>query len=353
MNAKKILKKLWRVTAGLHKSVSSMDEKTAESILRDFSPDPATTCVASNTIDPQYDLQIIVPAYNVEKYIAQCLESVCNQKTGFSYLVTVINDGSTDRTLDIIRDYQARFADRMEVIDQKNKGLSGARNTGLRSLKGKYIAFLDSDDVLTDNAVDSLLKGALTGNCAADIVQGSWYSGIEIGGVHNVHEERQLSGFPWGKIYKAELLEHFRFPEGYWFEDTAISFILYGKKFASKVIPDVVYGYRLNPEGITSKSKGAKRSVESYYVTALCLRELPDFHVPYDSRAYELFLSQCLMNWRRCAELPQEVREAIFVLEAGLWEKYFKEMHSETNKGIEMAFRKKQFHRFEILARTS
>lgn len=147
-------------------------------------------------------------------------------------------------------------------------------------------------------------------------------------------------------------MEHFKFPEGYWFEDTPISFMMYGAGYSSKIIPDVVYGYRLNPDGITAKSGESKRSVESYYITELCLREFPQFGVKYDKRAYEYFLRQCQMNWSRTRKQPKEIREAIFVLECGLREKYFKNQHSEVNADIELSLRKKQFHKFEVLART-
>ena len=108
MRIKKILKIMLRKIALLQWSVSHMDIETAKTILKSFWPDPSTTCVAKNAIDLQYDLQIIVPAYNVEKFVAQCLESALNQKTNYSYLVTVINDGSTDQTLEIIRLYQKK-----------------------------------------------------------------------------------------------------------------------------------------------------------------------------------------------------------------------------------------------------
>lgn len=134
-------------------------------------------------------------------------------------------------------------------------------------------------------------------------------------------EVHQLSGYTWGKLFKAEVMEHFQFPEGYWFEDTPISFVL--------------YGYRLNRDGITAKSGGSKRSVESYYITALCLCEFPMFEVKYDKMAYEYFLRQCLMNWSRSRKQPEEIRETIFVLESELRGKYFKDQHSKVNKDIE------------------
>jgi glycosyltransferase involved in cell wall biosynthesis len=353
MKVKKLLKTILGKMAALNKSTSHMNVETAKTILQSLSPDPATTCVATNMLKQQYDLQIIVPSYNMSKYVASCLESVLNQKTKYSYLVTVVNDGSTDQTLEIVRSYQKKYSNRMEVINQQNRGLSGARNAAMKILKGKYITFLDSDDILVDGAVEAWLHAALDGNSALDIVQGSWYTSVQlnVGEIpHDVQVAQQLSGFPWGKIFKAEILEHFQFPEGYWFEDTPISFMIYGKQYNFKAIPDVVYGYRLNPEGITAKSIMSKRSVESYYITELCLREFPVFDVPYDQRAYEYFLNQCIMNWRRTSKQPKKVREAIFVLEAELKGMYFKDMNSQNNKEVETVLCKKQFGRFEALA---
>ncbi|KFJ02247.1 glycosyltransferase family 2 protein [Bifidobacterium thermacidophilum] len=349
MSIKRTLKTIYRTTGPLHASRSRLTESAAMKILADYTPDPNTTCAANNTLDPQYDLQIIVPAYNVEMFVAQCLESALRQKTRYSYIITVVNDGSTDRTSEIIESYSTQHSDRLEVINQENQGFSGARNIALKHLKGRYITFLDSDDMLEDGAIESLL------NCAessgSDIVQGGWLEFANRRGT-KTQVVNQLTGYPWGKVYRAEVLEHFKFPEGYWFEDTPISFILFGAGYSSTIIHNIVYRYRINPNGITSTSGSSRRSVESFYITALCLKEFPAFHVRYDQRAYGYFLRQCLMNWSRTRKRPKDVREAIFVLESGLLEKYFKDMHSEKNVGVETALRKRQFQKFEVLART-
>ena len=354
MSLKKAVKTIYRHTAPFHISRSCMKPTDAQHILADYTPDPSTTCVAKNSLCPTYDLQIIVPAYNVEKFISQCLESALHQQTKYSYIVTVVNDGSTDNTLEIIKSHQEKYREKLEIINQENRGHSGARNAALKVLKGRYITFLDSDDVLGEGAVEVLLAAAYREK--ADIVQGGWITNREFrksvltGGIE--HHPQAPSGYPWGKLFKAEVMEHFQFPEGYWFEDTPLSFMLYGAGYSSKIIPDLVYGYRLNPDGITAKSGGSKRSVESYYITELCLREFPQFGVKYDQRAYEYFLRQCLMNWSRTRKQPKEIREAIFVLESELREKYFNDKQSEVNKDIEVALRKKQFLKFEVLART-
>ena len=98
------------------------------------------SCISSNVIEYIYDLQIIIPAYNVEHYISNCLDSVLSQKTKYKILVTVINDGSRDDTYKVLKQYEKDK--RLEIINQKNKGFSGARNTGLRHIKAKYLFWI-------------------------------------------------------------------------------------------------------------------------------------------------------------------------------------------------------------------
>ena len=92
------------------------------------------------------DVSIIIPTYNVEKYIQQCLDSVISQRTNFRFHVICINDGSTDNTGLLLKKYEN--AENVTIIHQKNKGFSGARNVGLRKTNGKYIMFVDSDDFI-------------------------------------------------------------------------------------------------------------------------------------------------------------------------------------------------------------
>lgn len=94
-------------------------------------------------------LSIIVPVYNVESYLDQCLKSITSYKED-NIEIILVNDGSTDNSLRICRDYSNRYSN-VTVISQKNQGLSEARNTGIRTAKGKYLLFLDSDDFLYED----------------------------------------------------------------------------------------------------------------------------------------------------------------------------------------------------------
>lgn len=98
------------------------------------------------------DLSIIIPVYNTEEYLAECLDSVFNQKLR-SFEVIIINDGSTDGSMDIIKAYEKKYSGIIIIIDQENAGLSAARNAGLEIARGKYIYFMDSDDYLFPNSL--------------------------------------------------------------------------------------------------------------------------------------------------------------------------------------------------------
>ncbi|MBU8883071.1 glycosyltransferase [Kaistella sp. DKR-2] len=99
-------------------------------------------------------VSIIIPVYNASKYLAECLESVLVQ-TFTDIEMICINDGSTDDSLEILKEFQNRDS-RIVIIDQKNKGVSAARNAGLEVAKGEYICFLDSDDFLVKDALSRI-----------------------------------------------------------------------------------------------------------------------------------------------------------------------------------------------------
>ena len=109
-------------------------------------------------------LSIIIPCYNVENYLGKCVDSVLNNKLKDEFEIILVNDGSTDNTLGVIKSYAKQYPDVIKYIDQKNKGLSGARNSGMDIAKGEYITFLDSDDYVDSAMYNKLLKKASKGD---------------------------------------------------------------------------------------------------------------------------------------------------------------------------------------------
>ena len=104
-------------------------------------------------------LSIIIPMYNVEDYLEQCVQSIINQKIDFE--IIMVDDGSRDRSLTVAQEI-AGIHSKITIVSQENKGLGGARNTGIRNAKGEYILFLDADDKIAENALPKLLNLAVS-----------------------------------------------------------------------------------------------------------------------------------------------------------------------------------------------
>ena len=116
-------------------------------------------------------ISVIVPVYNVEEYLEECLESI--QKQTYSNIeVILVNDGSTDRSKEICEQYCEKDS-RFKLVNQENKGLSGARNRGMLESKGEFISFVDSDDVLKEDMLEQLIKQMTSEDI--DIVE-CWYT---------------------------------------------------------------------------------------------------------------------------------------------------------------------------------
>ena len=116
-------------------------------------------------------LSVIIPVYNVHKYLSYCLDSLYAQVDG-TVEVVLVNDGSTDESLNICRKYADACSNTI-IIDKENGGLSDARNVGTNTATGDYIYYLDSDDWLAPNAIRTLYDYAIENDC--EIVQGGFY----------------------------------------------------------------------------------------------------------------------------------------------------------------------------------
>lgn len=151
-------------------------------------------------VDENIDLSIIVPVYNSEKFLRKCMGSIVNQKTKYKFEVIAINDGSTDTSLEILREYEKKYGF-VKVITQENGGISRARNTGLNNAKGKYVGFIDNDDYIAENYVEKLLDRAYDKNAEfvkCNHVKFSGETGEIIKSISN--KEISISGYIDDKI---------------------------------------------------------------------------------------------------------------------------------------------------------
>ena len=166
-------------------------------------------------------VSIIVPVYNMEKRLNKCLDSIINQ-TYKNIEIIVINDGSKDNSLDIIKSYHD---DRIKIINQDNQGISVARNNGIKASSGDYLCFVDSDDYIETNMIDELVNKISIDK--SDIVVCDYYmfdetnkkvmnvgyDGLFGGSLYdNPNMIRDIDYAPWNKIYKKELFDGISFP---------------------------------------------------------------------------------------------------------------------------------------------
>lgn len=228
-------------------------------------------------------LSCIVPCYNVEKYLQACLDSLFNSSLDEDNLeILCIDDGSPDGSLDILKKNAAIHNSIRIISHQYNKGLGGARNTGIREAKGKYIWFVDADDMVSGDKLNSVISYVCAQNL--DVLCFNYRKIDNYGNEISFHKVfTRLApksgygfindtfgpnivnhmGFVWRLIYRTEYLrEHdLSFPEKVYWEDTAFmpKSILEAKRIAS--IDDVLYSYRVNPGSISgtfSKAYPAK-----------------------------------------------------------------------------------------------
>ena len=108
-------------------------------------------------------VSVIIPVFNVEKYLNQCLDSVCAQ-TLKDIEIICINDGSTDNSYNLLCEY-AKLDSRIIIINQSNKGVSSARNAGVKLARGEFLCFIDSDDYVDSDYLEKLYQSAVTNNC--------------------------------------------------------------------------------------------------------------------------------------------------------------------------------------------
>ncbi|MEE1335844.1 glycosyltransferase [Methanobrevibacter sp.] len=206
----------------------------------------------------EYKVSVVVLVYNTEYYLHECLDSLVNQTLDDIEIICV-NDESTDNSLNILKQY-ARKYDNITIIDQKNQGGAVAGNNGLKIAKGEYVAIIDSDDVVVEDAYEKLYKKAKETD--SDIVAGKPNKFVgkyqrEIVFKHNIWDEERTftvdefkeiyyDVFYWNKLYRRKLVEEhdiYMIP-GKIYADVPLVFRAYSFADKISIIPDVVYYWR-------------------------------------------------------------------------------------------------------------
>ena len=241
-------------------------------------------------------VSIIIPVYNVENYLDECIDSVVKQ-TYHELEIILVDDGSPDRCPQICDEW-AQKDTRINVIHKQNGGLSDARNVGIEKAKGDYICFVDSDDFVSTTYVEKMLD-AINDNsdcsiacCSCQqyvdgeyksIFNSDWiFTGIRYVEPHEYAERMLLmksQHTAWGKLFKSSVLQTIRFRKGYNNEDILFALDFYPQvereHIRSVEIPDTLYYYRIR-SGSICQSKNAKFSFTEFQNKEIVFEELKD-----------------------------------------------------------------------------
>lgn len=236
-----------------------------------------------------FKVSIIIPVYNVESYLADCLDSVISQSLKDIQIICV-NDGSTDSSLKILEDYQKEDS-RIEIITQKNKGLSGSRNTGIKNVKGEYIYFLDSDDWIEKNTLEELYNKSNKLNL--DILMHTMvfyyennkkFEKTEYTNLENISKSFDNKVFDYSdimdtlfkiphntvnKLYKTEFIKDMGilFHEGLNYEDTLFFYNIFPKAKRVSILRKPFYIYRIRDDSICTT--GEEKSFDIFKILKL------------------------------------------------------------------------------------
>ncbi|MBO5480395.1 MAG: glycosyltransferase [Clostridia bacterium] len=222
-----------------------------------------------------FKVSIIIPVYNVQAYLRECLDSVCQQTFG-NLEIILIDDGSTDES-GLICDEYAQKDKRIIVVHKSNGGQSSARNLGIQMAKGEYVAFIDSDDCIALDTIERLGETIVGCDIAAcgftenfqklqvgSIAEKEIFSSEEA--LSLLFREKVFMAAPWKKLFKRDLLKGIVFPEGKIYEDYGTTYKWFDRAHKISFINEKKYYYRYNPTSTTKKGFNPKR-LDYYDIT--------------------------------------------------------------------------------------
>ena len=228
-------------------------------------------------------VSIIIPIYNVEKYIHQCIDSITSQ-TYRNLEIILVDDGSPDNCGLICDEYQAKDS-RVKVIHKENGGISDARNAGIDNAKGDYLMFVDSDDWVEPTYCERALEQAILQNAACvafgittirtngEIISMAPLSSRFISAEEAIAcmvERKFPYGYVVNKIYKRSLFKDLRFPLGVIYEDNAILYLVFHLAKGVYVFNDRLYNYRRREGSLSIDKLYSEQMVRDRFEVLIC-----------------------------------------------------------------------------------
>lgn len=301
-------------------------------------------------------ISIIVPVYNVEKYVDRCLDSLINQSYK-NIEIIIVNDGSTDNSMKVV-EKKYKNNDKIRIYDKKNGGLSSARNYGLGKATGDYYLFVDSDDWLELNCIEELVNIIKKGN--ADIIEFGYklvsdnsvlstakFENCEIEPKENILGEfffgTQIIDIVCNKIYNKNLFIDLRFVEGKIHEDYMITPELLFKCNKIVIIDKVFYNYYQRSDSITQKpfsEKNFDRIFAGKHVADFCNKNIPDY--------YEIALIRIGFI---CIYLYKHLMDSSKIISKCDYKKYKEKIIYEYNNIYKMVYRSQSLNKLPFYKR--
>lgn len=283
-------------------------------------------------------ISVIIPIYNAEAFLKKCLDSVINQ-TYKDLQIILVDDGSTDKSGSICDAYSEKDG-RIQVYHQKNKGSSGARNSGLLLAKGNYITFIDSDDYIEPDTY-SVVDQAIKDNFSPDLIlyrtksvdtkgktvhiQGDTPTGSIIREDRKFAEKRIIGEMVNGvcdKVFKVEIIQGLSFETGKTYgEDYRFNLEMLTNVNSVVYIDQIKYNYVMNPESITHKSFNPNSFDQVYFkdlAVEIVRKDFPEFLKISEKRAF-------LARLRICRPIYHEGLEKKYWEQLCIYDKYMHE----------------------------
>ena len=305
----------------------------------------------------QYDVSIIIPIYNREKLANRCLDSVVNQKTKYKYQIILVNDGSTDNSLALIKEYQKKY-ENVFVIDEPNGGISVARNNGIRAASGDYLAFIDSDDWIEDSYIEKLMEKAREKN--ADIVRCNHVNYlVEEDYITGYISQPVISttklglnimnykGYVWGCVIRRTLFDKIRFPEGFSYEDVMVRYTIMRLCNGYEQIDDYLYYYALHKSNVSKKLKNdSTKAIDFIEILNYLNMKNKDLGIPFNETSYNQLLFElgpCM--WLKIRKMKRKDRLRFFLMACDVArENYLKcNNYYKENYYIDIALKNKNY----------
>lgn len=288
----------------------------------------------------QMKISIIIPIYNEEKYLESCIKSILNQ-TYTDFECILVDDGSSDNSSKICDEYALQDT-RIVVIHSEHKGVSSARSIGLKMAKGDYISFVDSDDMISNNMLESMMNHIISNN--ADIVVCGYeyifeetrksilYAksiNIEIKSGKEVlktfgEEYSELHFVLCNKLYRKELFEGIEFPYGMLHEDEFVLYKIYYSAQKVVIINDCFYKYYKRPGSITNVY--SLKRLESYIeYNKQRINYFKDKNKQIYNAMLKVFFITVFQNYKMCldAKLNKKNIRSLFCIARSNYKNFF------------------------------